>query len=120
MKNYRLNNSICCFKVGLTYELLVEGLALRIHNDSLARKQEQPDPGELVPDLLSGAEIYMLDMGTLVAGTKYHSDFEKWQFVIAEYDSCFSEDLGRDQERSKYVFSGSRAEMTKPGATKKK
>ena len=30
-----------------------------------------------MPDLLSGAEIYMLDMGTLVAGTKYRGDFEK-------------------------------------------
>ncbi len=73
----RKNNPLLVGEPGVGKTAMAEGLALRIHNDSLARKQEQPDPGELVPDLLSGAEIYMLDMGTLVAGTKYRGDFEK-------------------------------------------
>ena len=73
----RKNNPLLVGEPGVGKTAMAEGLALRIHNDSLARKQEQPDPRELVPDLLSGAEIYMLDMGILVAGTKYRGDFEK-------------------------------------------
>ncbi|NCC26016.1 MAG: AAA family ATPase, partial [Deltaproteobacteria bacterium] len=57
--------------------LVAEGLALRIHEDGIARKQPHPDPKKLVPDLLQDTEIYMLDLGTLVAGTKYRGDFEK-------------------------------------------
>jgi ribosome-interacting GTPase 1 len=56
---------------------MAEGLALRIHEDSLARRELYPDPKKLIPDLLQDAEIYMLDLGTLVAGTKYRGDFEK-------------------------------------------
>jgi ATP-dependent Clp protease ATP-binding subunit ClpA len=53
---------------------MAEGLALRIHEDTVAR-----DEGEKarVPDLLQDVEIHLLDMGTLVAGTKYRGDFEK-------------------------------------------
>ena len=32
---------------------------------------------ERVPDVLRDATIYALDMGTLIAGTKYRGDFEK-------------------------------------------
>ena len=56
---------------------MAEGLALRIHEDSVARRELYPDPKKLIPDLLQDAEIYMLDLGTLVAGTKYRGDFEK-------------------------------------------
>ena len=43
---------------------ITEGLAVRI-----AKKQ--------VPDLLRDFEIFSLDMGALVAGTKYRGDFEE-------------------------------------------
>jgi ATP-dependent Clp protease ATP-binding subunit ClpA len=46
---------------------------------------------ERVPDILHDSTIYALDMGTLVAGTKYRGDFEKrLKGVIAEV----SEDPG--------------------------
>ncbi|NLZ17517.1 MAG: ATP-dependent Clp protease ATP-binding subunit ClpA [Desulfobulbaceae bacterium] len=71
------NNPLLVGEPGVGKTAMAEGLALRIHQDSLARETEQPNPKDLVPDLLSGAEIYMLDLGTLVAGTKYRGDFEK-------------------------------------------
>ncbi len=71
------NNPLLVGEPGVGKTAMAEGLALRIHKDSLARQEEKPNPKELVPDLLSGAEIYMLDLGTLVAGTKYRGDFEK-------------------------------------------
>jgi ATP-dependent Clp protease ATP-binding subunit ClpA len=43
---------------------LAEGLALRIHQ------------GE-VPDVLKGARVFALDLGALVAGTRYRGDFEE-------------------------------------------
>ena len=64
------NNPLLVGEPGVGKTAMAEGLALRIHKDSLARQEEKPNPKELVPDLLSGAEIYMLDLGTLVAGTK--------------------------------------------------
>lgn len=71
------NNPLLVGEPGVGKTAMAEGLALRIHQDGLAREAEKPNPKELVPDLLSGAEIYMLDLGTLVAGTKYRGDFEK-------------------------------------------
>ena len=71
------NNPLLVGEPGVGKTAMAEGLALRLHQDSVARQQEKPDPKDLVPDLLSGAEIYMLDMGALVAGTKYRGDFEK-------------------------------------------
>ena len=49
---------------GVGKTAIAEGLALRIHN------------GE-VPDVLSNAVIYALDMGQLLAGTRYRGDFEE-------------------------------------------
>ena len=71
------NNPLLVGEPGVGKTAMAEGLALRIHQDGLARKTEKPNHKDLVPDLLSGAEIYMLDLGTLVAGTKYRGDFEK-------------------------------------------
>ncbi|MCL2789652.1 MAG: ATP-dependent Clp protease ATP-binding subunit ClpA [Desulfobulbus sp.] len=71
------NNPLLVGEPGVGKTAMAEGLALRIHEDSVARKELQPDPKRLVPDLLQDAEIYMLDLGTLVAGTKYRGDFEK-------------------------------------------
>ncbi len=71
------NNPLLVGEPGVGKTAMAEGLALRIHEDSMARKEAAPDPKKLVPDLLQDTEIYMLDLGTLVAGTKYRGDFEK-------------------------------------------
>ena len=60
----RKNNPILVGDPGVGKTAIAEGLALRIHN-----KQ--------VPDLLDDCELYSLDMGTLLAGTKYRGDFEQ-------------------------------------------
>ncbi|MDY0351890.1 MAG: ATP-dependent Clp protease ATP-binding subunit ClpA [Desulfobulbaceae bacterium] len=73
----RKNNPLLVGEPGVGKTAMAEGLALRIYEDMLERREEKPDPKKLVPDLLRDAEIYMLDMGTLVAGTKYRGDFEK-------------------------------------------
>jgi ATP-dependent Clp protease ATP-binding subunit ClpA len=71
------NNPLLVGEPGVGKTAMAEGLALRIHEDGVARQEPKPDPKKLVPDLLQDAEIYMLDLGTLVAGTKYRGDFEK-------------------------------------------
>ena len=71
------NNPLLVGEPGVGKTAMAEGLALRIYEDSLARQEAKPDPKQLVPELLQDAEIYMLDLGTLVAGTKYRGDFEK-------------------------------------------
>lgn len=59
----RKNNLIFVGEPGVGKTAIVEGIALRIHN------------GE-VPDTLKETKIYSLDMGALLAGTKYRGDFE--------------------------------------------
>ena len=73
----RKNNPLLVGEPGVGKTALAEGLALRIYEDQVAEKEGQKDSGRRVPDLLRDTEIYMLDMGTLVAGTKYRGDFEK-------------------------------------------
>jgi ATP-dependent Clp protease ATP-binding subunit ClpA len=60
----RKNNPIFVGDAGVGKTALVEGLALRI-----ARQQ--------VPDALKSANIYSLDMGALLAGTKFRGQFEE-------------------------------------------
>ena len=60
----RKNNPIFVGEPGVGKTALAEGLALRILD------------GE-VPDLLSDAEMFSLDMGALLAGTKFRGDFEE-------------------------------------------
>ena len=68
------NNPLLVGEPGVGKTAMAEGLALRIYEDKEARaKGEKPK----VPDLLQDVEIHLLDMGTLVAGTKYRGDFEK-------------------------------------------
>ncbi len=68
------NNPLLVGEPGVGKTAMAEGLALRIHEDKIAReKGEKPQ----VPDLLQDVAIHLLDMGTLVAGTKYRGDFEK-------------------------------------------
>ena len=73
----RKNNPLLVGEPGVGKTAIAEGLALRIHDDAVARTSEVPDPAKLVPALLQDTTIYMLDMGALVAGTKYRGDFEK-------------------------------------------
>ncbi|PID41144.1 MAG: ATP-dependent Clp protease ATP-binding subunit ClpA [Proteobacteria bacterium] len=68
------NNPLLVGEPGVGKTALAEGLALRIHEDRIARKNGGK---ALIPELLQDVEIYLLDMGTLVAGTKYRGDFEK-------------------------------------------
>ncbi|MCW5199281.1 ATP-dependent Clp protease ATP-binding subunit ClpA [Desulfobulbus sp. F1] len=73
----RKNNPLLVGEPGVGKTAIAEGLALCIHEDSLTRQSATPDPAKLVPALLQDTTIYMLDMGALVAGTKYRGDFEK-------------------------------------------
>ena len=60
----RKNNPLYVGEAGVGKTALAEGLARMITE-------------ERVPDVLRDATIYALDMGTLIAGTKYRGDFEK-------------------------------------------
>jgi len=68
----RKNNPLFVGEAGVGKTALAEGLALRIVDGR-------------VPDILRNATIYALDLGALVAGTKYRGDFEKrLKAVLAE------------------------------------
>ena len=58
------NNPLLVGEPGVGKTAIVEGLALKIAKNE-------------VPDKLKYSKIYALDMGGLVAGTKYRGDFEK-------------------------------------------
>jgi ATP-dependent Clp protease ATP-binding subunit ClpA len=60
----RKNNPLLVGEAGVGKTAIAEGLAWRI---------TQKD----VPDILSEAVVYSLDMGALLAGTKYRGDFEQ-------------------------------------------
>ncbi|MDH5358020.1 MAG: ATP-dependent Clp protease ATP-binding subunit ClpA [Gammaproteobacteria bacterium] len=60
----RKNNPLFVGEAGVGKTALAEGLARRIVSGD-------------VPEVLENAVIYSLDMGALVAGTKYRGDFEK-------------------------------------------
>lgn len=60
----RKNNPLLVGEAGVGKTAIAEGLARRIVD------------GE-VPDVLAESTIYSLDLGALVAGTKYRGDFEK-------------------------------------------
>ncbi len=60
----RKNNPLLVGEAGVGKTAIAEGLAKRIVD------------GE-VPEVISGSVIYSLDLGSLLAGTKYRGDFEK-------------------------------------------
>ncbi len=68
------NNPLLVGEPGVGKTAMAEGLALRVYEDKLARAEGKK---QVVPDLLQDVDIHLLDMGTLVAGTKYRGDFEK-------------------------------------------
>jgi ATP-dependent Clp protease ATP-binding subunit ClpA len=59
----RKNNPIFVGETGVGKTALAEGLALRVHEGR-------------VPEDLEGTEIFSLDLGALLAGTRYRGDFE--------------------------------------------
>ncbi len=60
----RKNNPLFVGEAGVGKTALAEGLAKRIVDND-------------VPDVISEATVYTLDLGALLAGTKYRGDFEK-------------------------------------------
>lgn len=68
----RKNNPLLVGDSGVGKTAIVEGLAKRIVDGD-------------VPDVISDAVVYSLDMGALLAGTKYRGDFEKrFKALLAE------------------------------------
>ena len=68
----RKNNPLLVGEAGVGKTAIAEGLARRIVEEE-------------VPEVLADAVIYALDLGALVAGTKYRGDFEKrLKAVIAQ------------------------------------
>ena len=60
----RKNNPVLVGEPGVGKTAIAEGLALRILDRD-------------IPELLQNAELFALDMGALLAGTKYRGDFEE-------------------------------------------
>ncbi len=60
----RKNNPVFVGEAGVGKTALAEGLALAVHDGR-------------VPDALKNVEIYALDMGALLAGTRFRGDFEQ-------------------------------------------
>lgn len=60
----RKNNPLLVGEAGVGKTAIAEGLALKIINHE-------------VPEVLNDATVYSLDLGALLAGTKYRGDFEK-------------------------------------------
>jgi len=58
------NNPVLVGEAGVGKTAIAEGLASRIAEGQ-------------VPDLLKGYEVYALDMGSVLAGTRYRGDFEE-------------------------------------------
>ncbi len=58
------NNPILIGEPGVGKTAIAHGLAEQIANDS-------------VPDILKGFKLYSLDMGAMIAGTRYRGDFEE-------------------------------------------
>lgn len=60
----RKNNPLYVGEPGVGKTAIAEGLALKIHQGD-------------VPGVLAGAEVFALDMGAVLAGTKYRGEFEQ-------------------------------------------
>jgi ATP-dependent Clp protease ATP-binding subunit ClpA len=60
----RKNNPVFVGEAGVGKTAMAEGLATRLLGDD-------------VPDLLKGAEVFALDTGALLAGTRFRGDFEE-------------------------------------------
>ncbi|HMY40574.1 MAG TPA: Clp protease N-terminal domain-containing protein, partial [Marinagarivorans sp.] len=68
----RKNNPLLVGESGVGKTAIAEGLAKKIIDNE-------------VPDILHGSVVYSLDLGSLLAGTKYRGDFEKrFKGLLAE------------------------------------
>ena len=67
----RKNNPLLVGEAGVGKTALAEGLALRLRDGK-------------VPDALKGAPFFALDMGALLAGTRYRGDFEQRVKAVLE------------------------------------
>ncbi len=59
----RKNNIVFVGEPGVGKTAIIEGLALKIHQED-------------VPESIKNSQIFMLDMGAILAGTRYRGDFE--------------------------------------------
>jgi ATP-dependent Clp protease ATP-binding subunit ClpA len=72
----RKNNPLLVGEAGVGKTAIAEGLARRIVESN-------------VPEILKDAHVYALDMGSLLAGTKYRGDFEqRLKAVLKELDDA--------------------------------
>ncbi|WP_156502411.1 Clp protease N-terminal domain-containing protein, partial [Oleiphilus sp. HI0067] len=68
----RKNNPLLVGEAGVGKTAIAEGLAKKIVENE-------------VPEIIANAEVYSLDLGALLAGTKYRGDFEKrFKALLAE------------------------------------
>jgi len=68
----RKNNPLLVGEAGVGKTAIAEGLAKKIVDGN-------------VPEIIADAEVYSLDLGALLAGTKYRGDFEKrFKTLLAE------------------------------------
>jgi ATP-dependent Clp protease ATP-binding subunit ClpA len=68
----RKNNPLLVGEAGVGKTAIAEGLAKQIVDGN-------------VPDIIANAEVFSLDLGALLAGTKYRGDFEKrFKALLAE------------------------------------
>jgi ATP-dependent Clp protease ATP-binding subunit ClpA len=67
----RKNNPLLVGETGVGKTAIAEGLALRLRDGQ-------------VPDALKGSALYSLDMGALLAGTRYRGDFEERVKAVLE------------------------------------
>jgi ATP-dependent Clp protease ATP-binding subunit ClpA len=67
----RKNNPLLVGEPGVGKTALAEGLALRIHQGD-------------VPEVLRESKVFALDLGALIAGTRYRGDFEERVKLVLE------------------------------------
>ena len=79
----RKNNPLLVGEAGVGKTAIAEGLAYRIVNND-------------VPEVIAESTVYSLDLGGLLAGTKYRGDFEKRLKAILK-------ELGKDKEAILFI-----------------